>query len=339
MSGQHFLVIGNGPAGNEAALTLREKAPDARVTIISRNLGGSYCPHLIPDFIAGKITEECLFVVTPGVYTDKNIKFRQGQRVVDLNPVKKTVILDHKEVIPFDGVIIAVGGKPRIPESLRVFEDSLLTLKTVEDARTWVSRLTKADSVLLIGGDLTSFAVAKALIHLGKKIYFMLTEHAFWPLRPDAALLDEVSYRLTCRGVEVISGKRLKSVSRPSGKSVAVRFNDGYELEVGMIGAFYGLTPDIGFLRRSGFRMDRGLLVDEFLHTGFEGVYATGDCAQIYHPDLRDYWVSIGHANAVILGRTAANNLLGGEDQTAVVAESIFEVEGINVNTSWWMEF
>jgi NAD(P)H-nitrite reductase large subunit len=339
MSGQHFLVIGNGPAGNEAALTLREKAPDAQVTIISRNLGGSYCPHLIPDYIAGKIPEECLFVVTPDAYTDKNIKFRHGQRVVDLDPMKKTVILDHKEVIPFDGVIIAVGGKPRIPEYLRVFEDSLLTLKTVEDARIWVSMLPETDSVLLIGGDLTSFAVSKALIHLGKKIYFMLTEHAFWPLRPDGALLDEVSQRLACRGVEVISGKRLKSLTRPSGKCVAARFDDGYELEVGMIGAFYGLTPDIDFLRRSGFRMDRGVLVDEFLHTGFEGVYATGDCAQIYHPDLRDYWVSIGHANAVILGRTAANNLLGGEDQTAVVAESIFEVEGINVNTSWWMEF
>jgi NAD(P)H-nitrite reductase large subunit len=339
MPGPHFVVIGNGPAGNEAALTLREKAPDARVTIITRNLGGSYRPHLIPEFIAGNIPEKGLFAVTPDTYTEKNIKFRHGQRVVDLDPEKKTLTLDHKEVIPFDGVIIAVGGMPRIPEYLKVFEHSMLTLKTMEDARRWISTLAETDSVLLIGGDLTSLAVTKALLSLGKKIYFMLTEHAFWPLRPDEALFAEVSDRLACKGVDVISGKTLEGLASTSENSFIVRFDDRRELEVGMIGAFFGLAPDIGFLRRSGIRMDRGLLVDEYLCTGFEGVYATGDCAQIYHPELRDYWVSIGYANAEVLGRTAANNLLGGKDQTAVAAESIFEAEGINVNTSWWMEF
>jgi NADPH-dependent 2,4-dienoyl-CoA reductase/sulfur reductase-like enzyme len=79
--------------------------------------------------------------------------------------------------------------------------------------------------------------------------------------------------------------------------------------------------------------------VDEYLNTGFEGVYATGDCAQIYHPAIQDYWVSIGHDNAVSLGRTAALNLLGGKVEAKVAKESIFEVHGIKVNTSWWAEF
>jgi NAD(P)H-nitrite reductase large subunit len=339
MSEQHFMVIGNGPAGNQTAFTLREKAPDARVTIISKNFGGSYRPHLLPDFIAGKIPEEALFVVTPDSYKEKNITFRHGQQVVKLDPNEKTVTLDHKEVIPFDGVVIAVGGRPRIPEFLRSFESLMLTLKTVEDAKVWISKLSGADSILLIGGDLTSLAVTKALLHLEKKVYFMLTEHAFWPLRPDEALFAEVSDRLACRGVEVLRGEIREIVSRSSGNSFTVRFGHQQNLEVGLIGAFYGLAPDIDFLRRSGFRLDRGILVDEYLRTGFHGVYATGDCAQIYHPGLRNYWVSIGHANAVALGQVAANNLLGGRAQVTIPTESIFQVEEINVNTSWWMEF
>jgi NADPH-dependent 2,4-dienoyl-CoA reductase/sulfur reductase-like enzyme len=79
--------------------------------------------------------------------------------------------------------------------------------------------------------------------------------------------------------------------------------------------------------------------VDEYLHTGYEGVCATGDCAQIFHRSIRDYWTSIGHDNAVSLGRTAALNLVGGKIKAAVAKESIFEVQGIKVNTSWWMEF
>jgi NADPH-dependent 2,4-dienoyl-CoA reductase/sulfur reductase-like enzyme len=79
--------------------------------------------------------------------------------------------------------------------------------------------------------------------------------------------------------------------------------------------------------------------VDETLSTGFENIYATGDCAQVYHPEIRDYWVSIGHSNAVSLGRTAALNLLGGKRKAEVPKESLFDVDGIKVNNSWWMEF
>jgi NADPH-dependent 2,4-dienoyl-CoA reductase/sulfur reductase-like enzyme len=110
-------------------------------------------------------------------------------------------------------------------------------------------------------------------------------------------------------------------------------------VRVGMIGAFFGLTPDVRFLAGSGLRLDRGILVDEYLNTGFNGVYATGDCAQIYHPELRDYWVSIGHDNALNLGRTAALNLVGNTVKAETAGKCIYEVQGIRLNTSWWTEF
>ena len=79
--------------------------------------------------------------------------------------------------------------------------------------------------------------------------------------------------------------------------------------------------------------------MDEYLQTPHEGVYAAGDCAQVYHPELRDYWVSVGLANAENLGRVAALNLSGAKVQAEAAPESIFRVEGIAVNTSWWTEF
>ena len=114
---------------------------------------------------------------------------------------------------------------------------------------------------------------------------------------------------------------------------------DGKKLQVGIIGAFFGLVPDIRFLAGSGLRIDRGILVDEYLGTGFEGVYAAGDCAQVYHPGIRDYWVSVGYDNAVALGRTAGLNLTGGRNRAGAAKKSILEVQGVKVNTSWWMDF
>jgi NAD(P)H-nitrite reductase large subunit len=338
MSTEHLVVIGNGPAGNEAAHTLREKFPEARITLISKTVDGCFKPRLLPDHIAGKIEEDALYETARSEYKQKGIRLRCGQRVVDLNIHKRELLLDHREILPFSGLIIAVGGKPRIPEPLHVFKDLMVTLKTVEDARAWIEKLAHVDSVLVMGGDLTSLAVTKALLHLGTQVYFMLDEDAFWPLRPNNELLVEVGRRLAERGVEMLPWSRLRRVARLSENLLEVQA-DAQRLQVGMIGAFFGLTPDIGFLARSGLAISRGVLVDEYLNTGFEDIYATGDCAQVYHPQIRDYWVSIGHENAIRLGRIAAMNLVGGKVSATVAKESIYKIRGIKVNTSWWTEF
>ena len=338
MSEEHYIVIGNGPAGNKAALTLKEKAPDARVTLISRDQEGSYKPCFLPDFIAGKIKEEQIYLSSLSAYGEKGIKLRSGQEVVDVHPRKKEIVLDHKEVLRFDGLVIAVGGRPRIPEPLLVFRDLMMTLKTLEDAKAWIKKLSQADRVLIIGGDLTSLSVTRALIALGKEVYFMLDENAFWPLRCNDAMFQTVSGRLSRKGVKTFYNCKLKGMAQASEHVLEVRVGADL-LEVGLVGAFFGLSPDIGFLARSGLPLDRGLLVDDTLNTGVEGIYATGDCAQVFHPEIRDYWVSIGHDNAIALGRTAALNLLGERLRVDVAAESLFDVQGIKVNTSWWMEF
>ena len=108
---------------------------------------------------------------------------------------------------------------------------------------------------------------------------------------------------------------------------------------VGLVGAFFGLRPNVGFLGRTGLQIETGILVDETLRTCFEMVYAAGDCAQVYSPKLRDYWVSVGYRNARNLGRVEALNLLGSRVQADTAESSIFEVEGISVSSSWWTEF
>ena len=338
MAEKHFVVIGDGPAGNQAARTIRENTPGDRVTLVSKGREGCYAPHRLPDLIAGKIGEDSLQVCTIDSYKALGIKLRCCQAVEYLDPAGKELLLEHKEVIPFDGLVIAVGGRPRIPERLSAYRDLMFTLKTLEDARVWKDRLQEADSVLMIGGDLTSLTMTRALLQLNKKVYLMLDEEAFWPLRCDKGLLAKVAHTLALKGVEVLIFRQIRSLARLPDGSCEVKMDEG-TLKVDMVGAFFGLVPDVRFLARSGLTIDRGVLVDEYLNTGFGEIYATGDCAQIYHPGLKDYWVSIGYDNARLLGHIAGINLASGGMKVSTRPESVFDVKGIKVNTSWWMDF
>ena len=338
MPKEHLVIVGNGPAGNQAAFTLREKLPGSRITMIDREDVQCYRPNRLPDFISGKIDQSELFVSSLDFYKSRDIKLRLGQKVVDANFSRREITLDHKEVIRFDGLIIAVGGRPRIPEPLLVFKELMLTLKNINDARQWITRLPEVESVLIIGGDLTSFAFTKALLSLGKKISFVMDEEAFWPVRYGKEVYEQAAHQLAQSGVEVFACRRLKGMERISEDMIRVKVDDK-KIDAHLVGAFFGLVPDILFLARSGLQIERGVLVDETLNTGFEGVYAAGDCAQVYHPELRDYWVSIGHDNAVNLGRIAALNLAGEKVQPDVSPENIFCDEGVCANISWWMEY
>ncbi len=338
MSAERFVIIGNGPAANEAAKVLRENSQDSRITMFGKEPSRPYKPHLLPDVIAGKIDMDKIYLRPDSYFQENNIQLRPGQSVVKVDFAKHHVILDHKEVVPFDGLIIATGGRPRIPEPLEVFEDAMLTLKTASDARLWINKLAKVDTVLLIGGDLTSLGLTRALLALGKRVHFMLNEDSFWPLPFNKPLHDEISSCLCAKGVNVLTSRHVKRLSLLSETSIEVE-TECEKLSVGAVGAFFGLVPDVKFLVRSGLDVDRGILVDEKLKTRFPNVYAAGDCAQVYNPSIRDYWVSIGYENARTLGRIAALNLLGQMIEAETGAESIFSLNGVKVNTSWWMEF
>ncbi|MBI5569475.1 MAG: NAD(P)/FAD-dependent oxidoreductase [Desulfomonile tiedjei] len=338
MSAEHCVIIGNGPAANEAALTLRKKAPDLKVTMIGRELVRYYRPHLLPDYIAGKIPDHDLYVNPMNFYHDHDIYLRLGQQAAGIDFDRREVLLDHKERVRFDSLIVAVGGKPRIPEPLVPFAHLMLTLKTMADARKWMEKLPRVDSVLIVGGDLTSLAVTKSLISMGKRVSFILCSEAFWPLRMNEEIRREAATRLLEYGVEVLSCRAITRITRIDDHRVEVETDSG-GFRPGLVGAFYGLMPDVQFLARSGLDIERGILVDEYLRTRVADVYAAGDCAQVYHPGLKDYWVSIGHANATYLGRIAALNLLGGRVAAEVAPTSIFRVDGINANVSWWLEF
>jgi NAD(P)H-nitrite reductase large subunit len=338
MTLQHAVIIGNGPAANEAATTLRKQSSDIRITMISKEPIGYYKPHLLPDFVAGKISAPDLHVTPLDFYKNNNIKLRLGQKVVHVNFDAHEVVTEHKEVIRFDGLIIATGGRPRVPEPLQVFEDLMLSLKTLSDAKVWKEKLKWIDSVLIVGGDLTSLSFTKALLAMGKKVYFVLHGDSFWPVRFNENLASEVSEKLSNRGVEVINCRKILGLLRVSEDAVEVE-TDGRRLSVGAMGAFFGLVPDVKFLARSGLVIERGIIVDEFLKTRFDGVYAAGDCAQVYHPGIKDYWVSIGYRNARNLGKIAAMNLLGHQESAKTAPAGIFQLDDISVNTSWWSEF
>lgn len=334
----HYVIIGNGPAGNHAADTLRDHDRDARITIIANESMTFYYRHKLTDFIKGKASEKELQVRPYSVYKDKNIRLRLGQQVDRIDPKEKVLYLKHMEIVSYTKLIIATGASPRALPSVSSFSKCLNVLSTYSDALAQMADIRGKKNFLVLGGDIISFKFVRMLKDMGKDVTVLLYSEAFWPFSLDPDMAGKVVKSLEAKAVTVITDDHLKSV-KPQGDRFDIVTGKGLNQTFDRVYSFLGMIPNIRFIIGSGIDTDRGILVDDHLKTNFDDVYAAGDCAQIYNPDIKSYWLSIGWNNAKIQGALAARNLLGAHNVVAPAQEKLLEVEGISINTSWWESF
>jgi nitrite reductase (NADH) large subunit len=334
----HYVIIGNGPAGNNAADTLREMDEDARITIISNESVSYYYRHKLTEFIKGKAGENELTVRPYKEYKDKRIRMRLGQDVEKIDPKEKRIYLKHMEIVSYTKLIIATGASPRFLPSVSNFSSCLKMLSSYTDALNQIPEIRADKRFLVLGGDLISLKFIRMLKDMGKEVTSILYADAFWPFTLTAVMAEQVKKSLEEKGVKVIVNDGVTSVKK-NGDTYEIVSEKGFAGTFDSVYCFLGMVPNIRFIIGSGIDTDRGILVDDHLKTNFDDIYAAGDCAQIYNPEIKSYWLSIGWKNAELQGEVAARNMLGAHAVISPTPKKILEVEGLRVDTSWWESF
>jgi NADPH-dependent 2,4-dienoyl-CoA reductase/sulfur reductase-like enzyme len=124
--------------------------------------------------------------------------------------------------------------------------------------------------------------------------------------RAIASLHERNGTRLLCgNGVSAIEG---------SDRVERVVLEDGTVLECDLVIVGIGVSPNVGWLDRSGITIENGIVCDENLWTGVPGVYAAGDVASWMNPTLgrrqrMENWTAAAEQGAV-----AARNAIDPEN-------------------------
>ena len=338
MSQNHHVIIGNGSAGNKAAASLREKDDDSRITIISAEPTQYLCRHRLAGFLVEDRDLDSLSMYAPERYIEKKIRLRINQPVVRVNPREKSLLLAHRERIRYDKLLICSGASHRIPEYLSHFKNLLTRFSSGEDALMLKARLDKIKHITLLGGDCIGLQLLTALLPAGKKISLVMDDYRFWPLDFDDETKDRLAAALEKKGVEVIRGDYVIDIEKRNG-GLLVSTREGVKIETDEAVVCSGMTPSLEYLGMSGIDIQHGVLVNERLETNVDDVWAAGECAQIYYPELKDYRLSTGYVNAQVQGTLAAKNMMGGSEEAALPRSGIVMISGEKFSTYGWKGF
>jgi NADPH-dependent 2,4-dienoyl-CoA reductase/sulfur reductase-like enzyme len=152
--------------------------------------------------------------------------------------------------------------------------------------------------------------VASVLARKGIETTLALPEDRVWKsfFTPEMSQFFEKYYEN--RGVQLKPGAIIDSISEAANR-VLVKLRSGDEIEADLAVAGIGASPATGLFEGPELKIDHGILVNEYLETGIESVWAAGDVTN-YHDAIfgknrhAEHW-----DNAVEQGKHVARLLMG----------------------------
>ncbi len=333
-----YVIIGDGHAGNSAAETLRKGNPDAEIIIISSKPTHYFDHSLLAAFLLDKKDITSLYLYPYTWYKQNNIRLRLSQTVTKVIPEKHELMLAHNERIHYDRLLVASGAKPKLPESLSRYKNLLTVFTDAVDALKIRDRLWKFKHVTMVGGDCIALHLAGAMLKSGKSVTFILNEYNFWPLEYDETVKSKLMESLQKKHIEVIADDMTTEIVK-DGTGLNVMTKNGKIVKTDIAFLTSGMVPNIDFLDGSGIDIQTGILVDEYMHTSAQDVWAAGECATVYYPELKDYRQTTGEINAKMLGNISARNMLDERKVVSLAEPGKITIEGEDFITYGWKGF
>ncbi len=321
----HYVIIGNGAAGNEAAWHLRHRDPDSRITLITAGRLLFLNRYEFPRVLDGIDDWREFLVYPPAYYDEQRIIVRRLSWVERVDPRHRVIELRHKEQVSYDKLLVASGGGGYLPEYLREYRHLLHDFNTIKNAKQIREALpTSGGKVVMLGGDVKGLDLARTLVKAGHEVIVAASEHLFWPHEISAEEAPRYVEALEHMGMQVMHDRKVARIEAGSKGLHARRLvfdDDGGELHADVVMAFYGLMPALKFILGSGVDIARGLLVNPQLRTVDERIWAAGDVCQIWSPEENHYRFYYGWKNVKMMGRIAAINMTGGDEAVSTFKE------------------
>lgn len=308
-----YLIIGNSTSAVGAVEAIRGAGDQSSIGIIAHESEHTYSRPLITYFVSGKVEEKNIYYRPLNFYEKNNVDVTTGKTVVAVDDVNKQVILDDDTKVGFTKLLIAAGGGPVKPPVPGIDRPGVFFMNTMDDARKakgWLSHTKKA---VVIGGGLTGLKTAEALAYLGKDVTVVEMANRVLAINLDETASELVRESLIEHGVEILTGVQVTGIegSEDSNDVSSVALNTGEYIACETVFVAVGVKPRLEIVKSSSISTNRGILVDRYMKTNIEGIYAAGDIAEAYDPVTGSNKVLPILPNAYVGGRVAGLNMTG----------------------------
>ncbi|MGQ9819781.1 MAG: FAD-dependent oxidoreductase, partial [Candidatus Kapaibacteriales bacterium] len=248
----------------------------------------------------------------------KNIQILTNHECIKIIPERNAVVIRNQAgelfELNYDFLVIAIGSKPKVPPFPIIGFERVMYFHNPLDAKK-IRKLAESgilDSVGIIGGGFVGCELAEAFTLLwGINTTVFDCEDYLLSKVFDFEISAIIGQLFEKNGIKLQLCSKIESITSTNNKAV-VHF-EGKTLDFDYVFLCAGYEPNVELAKLSGIEIGAGggILVNEYLQTNYENIFAVGDCIEIQSliTKINDVFPLGSLANRE--GRVVANNIFG----------------------------
>jgi NADPH-dependent 2,4-dienoyl-CoA reductase/sulfur reductase-like enzyme len=210
--------------------------------------------------------------------------------------------------------VVATGSLAIRPPVPGIDAPGVYGIKTLDDAKRIIHVLDaeRPEKAVIVGGGYIGIEMAEAMLNRGCEVSLIdMLPQVMGTL--DADMAEPVAGALREAGVSLYLSERLESFEVSGGRLKAIRTDRrALPADIAILGL--GVRPNAGLAGEAGIPLGfkDSIKVDDRLETAVKGIWAAGDCAEVFHlVTKKPFWVAMGTVSNKT-GRVAGINIGGG---------------------------
>ncbi len=313
MSGlSDYVIIGGGLAGGWAASSIRKVDRTGKIVLVANE---NHIPYdrvpLSKDYLIDKIPKDKLFFKKEEFYEKNEIELIPDHEAKELDTKARTLKLDDDRELTFGKLLLATGGYPRkIPINGSDLK-GVYYLRTLEDCEQLKDVISHSRRAVIIGGGFIGCELAAAFATKGLETTIVEMGPYLMNMAIDEETGRWIGSYYSEKGVSVLLNATASRFFGENGRVSGVELKDGRTIPADFIVVGVGIALHTELAERAGLKVDKGIVVNEYLETSVEGIYAAGDVARFYSPLFKRHLRLEHYDIAVKHGMIAGANMAG----------------------------
>ncbi len=266
-------------AGVACVEQILKHAPKFEITIFGDETHINYNRILLSSVLAGEKNLDDITLNGLDWYQRNNIGLKLGVRIIDVDPIGKTVTGDDRSNTPFDKLLLATGSSPIIPPIEGVDKDGVFVFRNLEDTRKLLERSAPGVKAVVIGGGLLGLEAARGLQVQGCEVTVVHLLDTLMERQLDRTGGGYLARKMERLGVRVLM-ERSTTAILGNGHAEGVQFLDGETIDAGLVVIAAGIRPNVELGRKAGLEVRRGIVVNDHMETSHPDIFAVGECVE-----------------------------------------------------------